>query len=77
MMTLELVQLYLDNKANPIISTFSTRGILPAAYLPASKFLDRRSWVICACEKDNKGKYKTKKQQCFLRNAMIMSAKDS
>ena len=63
MLVHELVQSYLDKKANPNLDTSITKGILPLIpsvrlsrkHVPLSNYPVRKS---CAYEKNSAGKYK-------------------
>ena len=69
MLAHELVQPYLDSKANPDLDTSVTRGKLPSIpsirlsgkHFPSSNHPVRKSCVVCAYEKNNAGKYKKTK----------------
>ena len=69
MLNHELVQHYLDKKANPNLDTSMTRGRLPSIpsvrlsreNFPSSNYPVRKSCTICAYKKNSVGKYIKKK----------------
>ena len=83
MLVHELVQPYLDNKANPNLDTSVTRGQLPSIpsvrlsgkHFPSSNYPVHKSCVVCAYEK-NAGKYKKTKTSNFREKCNVFVCKN-
>ena len=84
MLAHELVQPYLDNKANPNLGTSITRGRLPSIpsvrlsgkYFPLSNYPICKSCIVCAYEKNSAGKHKKTKTSNFCKKSNICVCKN-
>ena len=84
MLVHELVQPYLDNKANPNLDTSITRGWLPLIlsarlsekHFPFSNYPFFKSCVLCAYEKNSAGKYKKVKASNFCEKCNVYACKN-
>ena len=83
MLNHELVQHYLDKKANPNLDTSMTRGRLPSIpsvrlsreNFPSSNYPVRKSCTICAYKKNSVGKYIKKKPSNFCEKCNVYVCK--
>ena len=85
MLVHELVQLYLNNKANTNLVTSITRSWLPSIppvrlsgkCFPSSNYPVRESYVVFSVIKLAQANIKRRKRQTSMKNVMYMSAKAS
>ena len=84
MLVHELVQPYLDNKANPNLDTSITRGPLPAIpsirlfgkHFPPSNYLIFKRCGVCAYEKSSASEYKKTKASNFCEKCNVYVCKN-